>query len=136
MTYSRKRHSRHHRRCRHSRRRNSVMRGGYSSASTYGEFVNGSGNAQYARVFDQSGPYGQVQGNTLIGAQGQNIPNMSQMPTAANLKLAQSGGRRRRGHGRKSKRGGFLGGVINQAVVPFGLVGLNHMYRRRSRGAR
>ena len=135
MTQSRKHHRRsskhrHHRRCGHSRSHRRVMKGGYSSASTYGEFVNQSGAAQFSRVFDQSGPYGQVPGNAIIGAQGQNAPNPAHMPTAANLKLIQNGGRKR-----GTKRGGFLG-VVNQAIVPFGLVGLNHMYKRRSHSGR
>ena len=37
------------------------MRGGYSSASSYGMYVNGTGGSQWARTMDQSGPYGQIQ---------------------------------------------------------------------------
>jgi hypothetical protein len=118
---------RHSRRCGHSRRHMKGGSGAYSSASTFGEYVNGPGPAQFSRVFDQAGPYGQVSGNTLIGAQGQNVPVASQMPSAAQLALVQGGGRRRykKSH---SKRGGFLG-VVNQAIVPFSLVALNHMYK-------
>lgn len=110
------------------------MAGGYSSASTYGESVNGSAAAQYDRVFTQGGPYGQVQGNVIIGAQGQNVPSASQMPSASQLSLVQSAGRRRRRGSRRSKKGGFLGQVVNQAIVPFGLLGLQQTYKRKRGG--
>jgi hypothetical protein len=108
-------------------RRNRRMTGGYSSAASYGTHVAGSVDAQYNRVF---GPqYAGVQGNVIIGAQGQNITPASQMPTAANLALAQSAGKRRR-------RGGFLGEVVNQAVVPLAILGMQQTYRRKRGGKR
>lgn len=114
------------------------MRGGngvypYSSESTYGNYVNGSENSQYDRVFSQSGAYASVPGNTIIGAQGQNA-NMVGIPNASSLSLIQSAGSRRRHrkvkHNTKKRRGGFLGQVINQAIVPFGLLGMQQSYRR------
>lgn len=119
-----------------SRSRNRKISGGggnYSDASSYGMYVNGTTGSQWFRTMDQSGPFGRVPGNTLIGAQGQNVPPSSQMPTENNLKLIQenmSGGRRRR------KRGGFLGQVINQAVVPLSLLGMQQTYRRKRRGGK
>jgi len=121
---------------RHSRRhRSRRMRGGsgnYSSASTYGSYVNGSGDSQFGRTFDSAGPYGSRFGSEYVGAQGQwaQQPNA---PSASQLSLVQSAGKRRR---RKSKRGGFFGEVINQAIVPFGLLGLQQTYRKKSRGGR
>jgi hypothetical protein len=120
------------------RRRVHRMRGGngsapYSSASTYGSYVNGSQDSQYARVFSQSGAYGSVPGNISIGAQGQNI-NMSGTPNANSLSLIQRAGSRRRHkkiRNTKKRRGGFLGQVLNQAVVPFGLLGMQQSYKRR-----
>ena len=50
------------------------------------------------------------------------------MPTQAQLNLAQGGGRRRR------KRGGFIGEVVNQAIVPFALVGMQNTFRRKKGG--
>ena len=121
------------------RRRRHKMRGGngpspYSSASSYSSYVNGSENSQYDRVFSQSGSYGSVPGNTSIGAQGQNA-NMIGTPNANSLSLIQSAGsrhrhRRGRHHFTKKRRGGFLGQVINQAVVPFGILGMQQSYRR------
>jgi len=88
--------ARHSRRHRHRTRSRKMRGGGYTSASTYGEFVNGSGNSQWSRTMDQAGPYGQIPGNTIIGAQGQNIPAASQMPTAGQLNLVQSAGARKK----------------------------------------
>lgn len=115
---------------RHSKRR--MHRGGssYSSATTYGQYVSGSGNAQYARVFDQAGSYGKIPGNDIIGAQGQNVPTQSQMPTSEQLALVQKAG------GRRRRRGGFIGPVINQAIVPFTLLGMQQTYRRGRKGGR
>jgi hypothetical protein len=101
------------------------MRGGYSSASTYGDYVNGNENVQFDRVFSQSGPYASVPGNMSIGAQGQNA-NMAGMPNANSLALIQNAGSR---HSRK-RRGGFLGEVINQALVPASLLTMQQTYKR------
>lgn len=114
------------------------MRGGngsapYSSATSYSSYVNGSENSQYDRVFSQAGPYASVPGNTSIGAQGQNA-NMLGTPNASSLSLIQNAGsKRRRSHKKrntKKRYGGFLGQVINQAIVPLGLLGMQQTYRR------
>jgi hypothetical protein len=105
------------------------MRGGsYTSGSTYGSYVNGSGDSQFARTFDTTGPYASRVGAEYVGAQGQNAQQPG-VPTAQNLALIQSAGRRR-----KSRRGGFFGEVINQAIVPFGLLGLQQTYRKKRTG--
>jgi len=114
------RHSRKHR-TRHRR-----MRGGsYSSAATYGVHVNGGSDSQWSRTMDQSGPYGNIPGNAIVGAQGQNAHSFSH---GNNLSNIQSAGNKLR------KRGGFLGEVINQAIVPFALVGMQNTYRRKKGG--
>jgi hypothetical protein len=120
---------------RHSRgkRGSRKMRGGsYTSGSTYGSYVNGTGNQQFARTFDIAGQYGSRLGSEYVGAQGQNAQQFGS-PSAQNLSLIQSAGKRRR-----SRRGGFLelGGIINQAVVPFSLLGLQQTYRKKSQGGR
>ena len=117
-----------HSRCRRS---HSVKRGGssYTSAASYGEYVNGNAGSQFSRTFDQSGPYGGRIGSEYVGAQGQNAtqPNI---PSAEQINLIQSAGRRRK------KRGGFLGSVINQAIVPFTILGLQQTYRNKKHGGR
>lgn len=119
----------------HSRRHRSRSRsykggsGSYSSASTYGSYVNGSGDSQFNRVFDQGGADAGRQSNVIIGAQGQ-WGEQPHMPTAQNLALVQSAGKRR------NRRGGLVGEVINQAVVPFALLGMQQNYRRGKRGGK
>jgi hypothetical protein len=82
--------------------------GSYSSASSYGTYVNGTGGQQYARVFDQSGPYANIKGNGMIGAQGQ-----------------RAGGRR----GKKSKTRKRGGNVLSAAAVPFSLLAMQQSYK-------
>ena len=103
--------------------------GNYSSASSYGSYVNGSGDSQFARTFDTSGPYANRVGSEYVGAQGQ-WAQQPGSPTAENLSLIQSAGRRR------SKHGGLFGEVVNQAVVPFALLGMQQYYGRNKRGGK
>ena len=114
---------------RHSRgkRGSRKMRGGsYTSGSTYGSYVNGSGSDQFSRTFDQSGQFANRIGAEYVGAQGQN----SQQPgTPTNTQLIQSAGRRGR-----SKRGGLWGEVINQAIVPLSILGMQQTYRKKQGG--
>lgn len=84
----------------------------YSSASTYGEAVNGSVDSQYSRVFDQKGPDASFQSNSSIGVQGQRA------------------GKRSRSRG---KRGGLWGHVVNQAIVPFSILAAQQTYKPRSK---
>jgi hypothetical protein len=103
--------------------------GSYTDGASYGMYVNGTGGSQWTRTMDQAGPYGAVPGNTIIGAQGQNIQSTSQMPTPSNLALVQKAGGKRR-------KGGFLGEVINQAIVPLSILGMQQTYRRKKGGKR
>ena len=58
-------------------------------------------------------------------------PAMVQNPaTAAPPASGQRGGSRRR------KRGGFMGSIISDAVVPFGLLALQQSYGKRSKSRR
>ena len=87
----------------------------------------GTEDQQYHNVFDI--------GSKTLGNSFTHLPQ-SLTPTQRSLDLIQQAGGRRRRRGRMTKRrGGFLmGEVINQAVVPFGLLALQNRYgRRRSR---
>jgi hypothetical protein len=105
-----------HRHGRKHRGGNAPNPSSYSSATTYGGVVNGPMDSQFNRVFGNGG-----NSNIITGAQGQN----SGLPAT----LAQRGGSRK-------KRGGFWGQVINQAVVPFGILGLQQTYGRKRSGGR
>jgi hypothetical protein len=118
-----------HRSRRHKSRSRRMRGGSYSSATTYGQYVNGSGGSQWDRTMDQSGSYGKIQGNTIIGAQGQNVTPTTQVPSGAQMSLVQKAGRR-------GRRGGFLGEVINQAIVPFGILAAQQTFRRKKGGSK
>ena len=103
--------------------------GNYTSASSYGSYVNGSGNSQYERTFDQTGPYANRMGTDYVGAQGKLADTYGQ-PSSQNLALIQSAGKRR------GRRGGLWGSVINQAIVPFSILAAQQTYRKRRGGKR
>lgn len=79
----------------------------YGSAASYQLAVNGKTNDQLTRVNDDG-----AQSNAIVGIQGQKA-----------------------GRG-KCKRGGLWGEVINQAVVPFGILAAQQSYRKRNGGKR
>lgn len=110
--------------------------GSYSSASSYGTYVNGSGNSQYDRVFSQNSPDISNPSNNIWGVQGQNL-QMPQNPTAQQLSLIQSAGAKRRTKRRmgrsRSRRGGSFGQVISNAVVPFSLLALQQTFKRKGK---
>jgi hypothetical protein len=123
------RHSRRHTR-RHISRSRKMRGGSYTSASTYGAYVNGTPDSQFSRTFDATGPYASRAGSEYVGAQGQ-WSQQQNVPTSQNLSLIQTAGRRR-----KNRRGGFFGEVINQAIVPLGLLGLQQTYRKKRYGGK
>ena len=99
---------------RHSSRR---YRGGaeapnpssYSSGASYGVAVNGpTVQGQFDRTFMGNGPA------NYTGVQGQ-----------------MTGGRKSR-----RRHGGFLGGIINQAIVPFSILGMQQTYRKKRHGGK
>lgn len=94
----------------------------YSSATTYQQAVNGTGDEQFNRVFDIKGPDGAYQSNVIVGAQGQNIG-----PSPINSGSLKGGSRRR-------KKGGFWNQVLNQAIVPLSIFGMQQSYKRNKRG--
>ena len=130
--------------------------GNYSSASTYGSYVNGTADSQYARVFQQTGPNAANQSNVIVGAQGQ-WSHQPGVPSAQSMTLVQSAGKSRarsasrsrsqararsasRGRARSASRarsqsrgksGGFFGSVLSQAIVPFSLLAMQQSYRKK-----
>jgi hypothetical protein len=51
-------------------------------------------------------------------------------PTVAEIAFAPRGGVSRK------RRGGFMGAVVNQAIVPFSILGMQQTYRKGARGSR
>jgi hypothetical protein len=103
--------------------RKSKRRGGSNTNSTvnYGSASNwmldtvGNGKVQYNDTFSQKSPYPANYGNALFAINGTGH---------------HTGG----GKTRRKRKGGNLGQVINQAIVPFGLLGLQQSYRRKKGG--
>jgi hypothetical protein len=101
--------------------------GSYTSAASYQEYVNGTSvNDQVNRTFSNSGD----NGNLIVGAQGQNS-EMINTPTNQQLSLIQSAGRRRSRGRSRNLRGGIWGSVLNQAIVPFSILGLQQSYKKK-----
>jgi hypothetical protein len=140
------------------RRGHKKMRGGMSSPSAHGfvPSVVGNGNQQWDNTFIRGGPFGGSIQN-LAGTQPSVVAGA--FPSAAQLKLIQSAGSRRRiggvktssdssssssfsseegkssSGGKRTKRGGYWGKVLSQALVPFSLWFAQNKYgTRKHRG--
>jgi hypothetical protein len=87
-------------------------RGG-GSASSYVQGVAGDLNQQWKNTFDQN-KFPANQGNGLTLSNGMTV----------NRKF--SGGKKK-----TKKRGGNILGVINQAIVPFGILGVQQTFRKK-----
>ena len=83
----------------------------YNSASSYMRATVGTGNEQYNNVFESS--KNSSNSNSIVGLQGQRA------------------GKRVR---TKKRRGGYWSQVINNAIIPFTLLGLQQTYRRKKGG--
>ena len=130
-----KRHYRRTRKNRSSGYRRRSQRGGYSSASSYGTYVDGGTIGQQFRDTFGQNHFGNTS-NSIVGAQQQNS-GLSGQPNSSNLALVQAAGRRRRrkGYGSsmsRKKRGGFFP-IISQAAAPLGLLALQQTYKKKSR---
>ena len=101
-------------------------RGGqYSSAATYESAVVGTPNSQWNRTFSQTGP-NQTSSNAIVGTQYTGSLGYKPYQQAG----GKSKSRKAKGN-KRTKKGGFWGSVINQAIVPFGLLGLQQRYGKR-----
>ena len=106
-------------------------------ASEYMSRLVGTTDSQYNRTFDINSPANR--GNALVLADGRSISGGSSRRRSRSRMNAVARGRgRARGRGGSSRsrntRGGFMGSLINQAVVPLALLGLQQTYRRRGQG--
>jgi hypothetical protein len=102
-------------------------------ASEYMSRLVGDVNAQYNRTFDINSSANR--GNALVLADGRSISGGSSRSRMSGRVRARGRARGRGGSSRsRASRGGFMGSVINQAVVPLALLGLQQTYRRRGTG--
>jgi hypothetical protein len=115
---------------RHSKRTrrggmNSASPSSYSDAASYALATAGNANTQYNNVFDISRSH--VQGNALVGLQGQTVGGRRRRSRCRSG--GRSGGRSRR----RSQKGGFLG-IISKALAPFSLLAMQQSFRRKKGG--
>lgn len=109
--------------------------------------LTGNLDQQLHNTFDINGP----PGNGLVLLNGRSITSSGAMSGPGPSSSMTGGRRRRRGRrglmsrsrgrrhsrmlgGSRRIRGGFMGSVINQAVVPLALLGLQQTYGRRGTG--
>jgi hypothetical protein len=100
--------------------------------------LTGTLDQQLQNTFDINGP----PGNGLVLLNGRSITSSGPMSGGRRRRrgrkglMSRSRGRgQSRGRGRsRGIRGGFMGSVINQAVVPLALLGLQQTYGRRGNG--
>jgi hypothetical protein len=118
---------------RRTRKMMNNQQGGNAPDSAWGYVMNtvGDGWTQFMDTFSVSPDMnaGTLNSNQLVSIKNPNINN----PNTSTLK--QTGGKRRKG---KGKKGGFLGvgAVLEQAVVPFGLLALQQSYGKSRRAKR
>jgi hypothetical protein len=87
--------------------------------------------AQFGGLDAQLARFGAGAGNGLTNIQGQSVNgHMSSAPTPVQLALIQKGGKKCK----KCKKGGFIGPIINQALVPLGILGMQQSFRRTQNG--
>jgi hypothetical protein len=103
-------HTRSHKKGSYRRRH---RRGG--DASTYVEKLYGDGMQQFQSVF---GPQNTSQSNAFP------VPPPG-----------YTGGKKSKGKSRRNKKGGFWG-QLSQALVPFGILGLQQTFKRGKRGGK
>lgn len=104
---------------------------GAQGAAPYVLSQYGDGNTQWDNVFRGTGP--SPYGNQVVNLQHPGVTSPAMVPKPeppAPPAATQKGGSRRR------RRGGFMGSVLSQAAVPFGLLALQQSYGRRMKSRR
>jgi len=92
----------------------------YSDSQSYMLATVGKGNVQYDNVFLSNKDT--VDGNAIVGLQGQHAGRRrKRLKTLKNT---------------KKRKGGYWGQVINQAIVPLSILGLQQSYGRRKHGTK
>ena len=106
----------------------SRRRHGGQSASSYGSMINGDANAQWNNVFNNPTTMHASTGNGLWSADLKQNVSGGIIDQKSNPALAQRAGSRKK----NARKGGSLLNVIGQAIVPFGLLGLQQTYKKKS----
>jgi len=96
----------------------------WTSGASYEMANYGTENQQYQSVFGPN-PAPNDYGNFLVN---QLKPEASLLPESLPKNAGTLVGGKRH---RKGKKGGFMGEVLNQAIVPFGLAALQQSYKKK-----
>lgn len=105
--------------------------GGAEGAAPYVLSQYGDGNTQWDNVFKGTGP--SPYGNQLVNLQHAGVTSPAMVPNPATAAPPASAGQK---GGSRKRKGGFMGGVLTQAIVPFGLLALQQSYGRRTKSRR
>lgn len=109
------------------RRKGRRSRRGGDGAAEYVLSQYGTGDTQWDAVFKTGNP---VFGNEIIN---QHHPSSVQAMAHKGGRKSTSTSTSSSSKSRRSKRGGYWGQMISQALVPFGLLGLQHAYAKRTK---
>jgi hypothetical protein len=105
--------------------------GGSEGAAPYVLSQYGDANTQWDNVFRGTGP--SPYGNQVVNLQHPGVTSPAMVPNPATTAPPAGG---QKGGSRRRKRGGFMGSVLSQAAVPFGLLALQQSYGRRMKSRR
>lgn len=110
------------------RRKGRRSRRGGDGAAEYVLGQYGTGDTQWDAVFRTGNP---VFGNEIINQHHpSSVPAMAHKGGRKSTSSSSSSSSRK---SRRSKRGGYWGQMISQALVPFGLLGLQQAYAKRTK---
>ena len=109
------------------RRKGRRSRRGGDGAAEYVLSQYGTGDTQWDAVFKTGNP---VFGNEIIN---QHHPSSVQAMAHKGGRKSTSTSTSSSSKSRRSKRGGYWGQMISQALVPFGLLGLQQAYAKRTK---
>jgi hypothetical protein len=107
-------------------------RGGSGSpASAWGYVYNtvGDGYTQFrnALTLQPGDNLGTIHNNDIEPKSNLNAQSTQSMPSKTDLSLIQKAG------GKRRRRGGNMGAIVNQALAPLSLLALQHSYAKRKR---
>lgn len=115
-----------------SRRHSKKQRGGADSGWSYvlGQVGDGWTQFQNALTLQPGQNLGTVNSNDIEPIGKPNAQNFQSVPTAKDLALIQSAGKKRKGC-KRSRRGGNWGVIAKQAATPLALLAMQQTYKKR-----
>lgn len=140
MTKHRSHKKRAHSKSRTMRQKGGNLNGNPASAWGWGMGTLGNGWTQFMNSLSlQPGQnLGTIQSNNIVPVGGLNAQNAQGNigPNMTGDIPGQAGGKRRRHHRSRGRRGGNIGAVLSQAAVPVALIAMNNAYGNTRRHRR